>query len=568
MRPSIARMLGQVAGVFILVSFGAAACGTVEEQRTPEGEGAGQPPAASRISPQASTVPPASTVLPTSRRVSSTPTATTPTATRSPMPSPSPGPTLATVASKEIGLPLMLIYLGVDGHNSGVGVYSLDPEGRTRKLEHLSHVSEMLLSDDGSLVALVDKASGQEMYIQDPGEPYQPEGKTPLAILVLRTDGSGVAARLTVEELNSRFFEESEFTGARRATYPNTIQFLPDSHELVFTTDAEWTEWLRGHPGYDDLVLMDGDTGELTDLAAMLQDLSGSFGGPVSIAPDGEYVLTVYPEHINLIPTDGPRGHPNILTYERVDTGSDYFIYAEPVWLPDSSAAGVWIPCEQQMSPREDVSCDTKIWRILPREARAVLVGEFSRRPGRETWLYLSPDLSQTAILEAQKREWPDHPIENSLFLGGGDGSGGELYAQGKITWTGWAPDAIHFMYWFGAEPEAELTLMLGRIDGDPEPIAPGARSLEWSPDGRHFLYSSDDVLMLAGIDHPPVGIGRGGWGTWVTEESYLFFDSNSGAHGAYLLGQIGDRMPIPLLPNLLDDYWIREIDFALVRGE
>lgn len=46
----------------------------------------------------------------------------------------------------------------------------------------------------------------------------------------------------------------------------------------------------------------------------------------------------------NRIATDGGKVRPNILSHTRVDVGVEFFIYAEPVWLPDSSATGVWVP--------------------------------------------------------------------------------------------------------------------------------------------------------------------------------------------------------------------------------
>ena len=92
----------------------------------------------------------------------------------------------------------------------------------------------------------------------------------------------------------------------------------------------------------------------------------------------------------------------------------------------------------------------------------------------------ISPNLNRLAFIRDTAA-----PNIRDLFLANADGTGETLYANGDISWVGWAPDGVHFVYRLGGP----MNLQLGTDGGADVPLATGI-NLRWI-DANSYLYLS-----------------------------------------------------------------------------
>jgi Tol biopolymer transport system component len=207
--------------------------------------------------------------------------------------------------------------------------------------------------------------------------------------------------------------------------------------------------------------MLNVDTAELSLILPREQ------GGDFAISPDGEKLAIIHADSIAMAAIDGTNLVTDLVTFQSIITYSEYRYYPVPVWAPDSSRFGVFIPSSDPLA--EDPN--GTVW-IIPVEGQPMSSPPISGQaffPQSNGNSLLSPDMQSVAIL----RESEDEQT-TMLFLSHPDGSNSRLYAEGSIQWIGWNPDGSLFAFRRDNE-----TIILGGSQRDPGPIADG-RSLRW----------------------------------------------------------------------------------------
>lgn len=352
-----------------------------------------------------------------------TPTATTtPSPTAVPPTSPPPPPPL-----------LRIVY--TDNGN----IWLIEGSNPPTQLTSSGDADQVLISSDGQKVAFVrhNDATGTEQ------------------LRSVNHDGTG-----EITLLNQAQLDALHPLGPALHNIPNNLRFVPGTHNLLFTTQA-----IFEGPGlalYEDLIQVDADTGTVTTV------LTPGNGGMFEVSPDGSQIAISRPTSISLANTDGSNIRADLVTFPSIITYSEFQYRPPPVWAPDSSAVGIAIPSEDPLtSPTYGT-----IWRIPangdPPINLAIITGEFyfsqlSRGAS------FSPDLSKLAY-----RVETGTPNIYELRISNADGSAPTSYFTGEITWQGWNPDSMNFVYSIGP-----TNMQLGKVGLAPLPLAVGIR-LRW----------------------------------------------------------------------------------------
>jgi hypothetical protein len=245
------------------------------------------------------------------------------------------------------------------------------------------------------------------------------------------------------------------------------------AHILAFNTQQVFQG--PGLSLLDDLHLVNADTMEIKYLL-----LSG-WGGEFTFSPDGSQIAITNLNSISLCQADASN-YRNVLTYEPVNSYSEYRFYADPVWSPDNAFLRVAIPPED---PLAETPLPTGIW-IIPTNGEPVSqVGSVMAVPFFEQPVVFSPDLSRIIYFREAGL-----PAENrrELHLAAYDGSDDRMYMDGSLVhFLEWATDSIRFSYNVGESQEA----WIGDSEASPVlfPLDPvGIIDVRWL-DARNFLY-------------------------------------------------------------------------------
>jgi hypothetical protein len=279
-----------------------------------------------------------------------------------------------------------------------------------------------------------------------------------------------------------------------KALYPSSLEsmgfeiwqmaFLPGSHALYFNTFEAFKT--VGLAISNDLFRINADTGDLTKV------LPSGNGGNFIISPDGNHIVVVRPDTIDLVGPGGGGLVANVVSYLPVMTYSEFQYYAQPVWASDGSAVGVAIPNDDPLGPNPNGF----IWRFNNTGSSSIKIATipgdfyFSQVFSNST---MSPSLNRVAFLRDTAT-----PNIQDLFLANTDGTGETLYTTGNIDWVGWAPDGIHFVYSVG-DP---MNLQLGTDGAADIPLVTGI-DLRWINDSR-FIYLNGSIgawtLMIGNL--------------------------------------------------------------------
>lgn len=350
-----------------------------------------------------------------------------------------------------------------------------------------------LVEGDAPAVQLTSSGSAESIRISSDGEKVvftrRPAADGPAEIHAVNRDGTGetvIAASNTWSDLYA----------APTLLYNdlNMIAFIPGTHRLLLNTRG-----VPEGPGllkYNDLLMLDADTGALTTL------LAPESGGDFLISPDGRKAALTGPDSISLITTEGAVLRADAITFTPVITYSEYQYYPIGQWLPDSSAIGFAIPSSDPLAP----DASGTVWRLPadggPAFNLATITGGFFFTQGSLS--AVSPDLDWVVFL----RETGTPNVRN-LLLAHLDGSAETVYATGGISWSGWAPDASHFA--FGLD--APMNLQVGAPGSPAVALATGAR-LRWA-NGTTYAYLSGSsgawTLMRGSIGGPAVALASPG---------------------------------------------------------
>jgi hypothetical protein len=351
----------------------------------------------------------------------------------------------------------------------------IEGTGSPQQLSSSGYAENVLISSDGTKIAFTRRPVPEEVA----------------EIRSVNADGTAETVLLSQDDMKSLYPSSLESMGFEIWQ----MAFLPGSHALYFNTFEAFKT--VGLAITEDLFRINTDTGDLD------QVLPPGSGGNFYISPDGNHIVVVRPDTIDLVSPDGSGLVANVVTYLPVITYSEFQYYAQPVWATDGSAVGVAIPNDDPLGPNPKGF----IWRFNDTGSSsnniATIPGDFyfSQVFSSST---MSPTLNRVAFL----RETATPNIQD-LFLANADGTGETLYATGNIDWVGWAPDGIHFVYSVG-DP---MNLQLGTDGAADIPLVTGM-DLRWINNSR-FIYLTGSMgawtLMVGNLGGTSTSIANPG---------------------------------------------------------
>ncbi|OGO18615.1 MAG: hypothetical protein A2Z14_12200 [Chloroflexi bacterium RBG_16_48_8] len=335
---------------------------------------------------------------------------------------------------------------------NGGNVWLIEAGSPPQQLTTSGFAEEVVISSDGSKIAFK-----RRLTLDDLAE-----------LRSVNADGSGETVLLSTDDMKALYPSTLESKGFEIAQ----IAFFPGTHDLLFNTYKAFEG--VGLAMTDDLLRINTDSGDLTRL------LPPDSGGQFAISPDGTRIVIIQPDRIHLVNPDGSGLLTDLITYSPVITYSEFQYYAQPVWSRDSGAVGFAIPSSDPLggSPSGD------IWRIPRTGSSAVRTATI---PGDFYFsqVFSSSTLSILFDRVAFMRE-TGTPNVRDLYIANSDGSSETMYDTGEISWYGWAPDGIHFVYSL-SDP---MNLQLGTVGSSPTSLVHGM-DLRW--------INASDFVYLAG---------------------------------------------------------------------
>lgn len=265
----------------------------------------------------------------------------------------------------------------------------------------------------------------------------------------------------------------------------SNLQFLPESHRLLFSTRYEY-EGPGARPNLD-LLHLDADSGEWRSLLGVDE------GGRIFLSPDGTTLTLTTPTSIRFATVDGAALGGERLTFDPVMTYSEYAYFPQVVWLPDSQGVLAVIPSPDPFAPDSSAT----IWRIAVSGPEPVALQTFSGSLfmldafGR---VWIDPTGEQIALLQTA-----GDGGERALSIAPLGGSTSTFIAEGSLEWNGWSPDGLLFSY---RTLGTDATLMVASSEGLLAEI-PGGIALAWVDGGVVVLSgrTGDWQLLLHDLD-------------------------------------------------------------------
>ncbi|MGA9534003.1 MAG: hypothetical protein WBR18_14880 [Anaerolineales bacterium] len=323
--------------------------------------------------------------------------------------------------------------------------------GGSQQLSQTSDVIDVLLSDDGQRVVFIRHEPSDHVY--------------PVEVRAINSDGSSEIVLLSADDFDAihplQDFPHNDLS---------EIAFVPGSHMLILNTRA-----LPEGPGllkYNDLLLLDADSGELTPV------LPAEQGGDFVVSPDGTKVGVIRPDSISVAQIDGTIIRDEAITFEPIITYSEFQYSVKPVWEADSSSMLVAVPSHD---PLADETGGT-VWRIPADGGEPTDMGTISGSfyfPQLSGGSLISPQLDKVVYLR-------ETDGARELYVANFDTMEEVLYASGDLDWRGWSSDGMHFVYLLGNNDQ----LQVGAPGADPQALITGT-DLTWT--------GADNFLVLQG---------------------------------------------------------------------
>jgi hypothetical protein len=321
----------------------------------------------------------------------------------------------------------------------------------SQQLSQTGDVIDILISDDGQRVVFIRHEPSDQVY--------------PVEIRAINPDGSGEMTLLGPADFDA-IHPQQDFPHNDLSS----VAFVPGTHNLILNTRA-----LPEGPGllrYNDLLLMDADTGQLTTL------LPAEQGGDFAVSPDGTKVGVIRPDSISVALIDGTIVRDEAITFEPIITYSEFQYTVKPVWEQDSSSMLVAVPSHD---PLADQTSGT-VWRIPADGSDPVSMGTISGSfyfPQLSGGSLISPQLDKVAYLRETNGV-------RELFVASLDAQQEQMVDTGDIDWRGWSADGLHFVYLLGNED----LLQIGSPGASPQALITGT-DLTWT--------GADNFLVLQG---------------------------------------------------------------------
>jgi hypothetical protein len=341
------------------------------------------------------------------------------------------------------------------------------------ELVNSGDVVESHVSTDGNLIAFI-RSSDYSNYDLD----------------VVNFDGSNRHTLISNAQFNA--FTKPDYA---IGVGPNRVSWKPGSHILGFSTRAV----LEG-PGLlvpGTFYTLDVDSGTLQQLIHTEDGFSFSF------SPDGNFVAISRPTGIDLYHSDGSLVAENVVTFNSVNTASEYAWTADISWKNDSSSFCTVIAPEE---PWVDEPAASIVWQVSNTGAAAMLYsGVMSFFPmGIASF---SPDLS---LMNYRTQE--GNPLDNNwaLHVSLADGSGNANIDTGYFGHLAeWSPDGQKFIY-SKLDGSNNLAFLVNG-NSTPDHLADVVSLLDakWVDDS-HFIVSShteNGDSLLYGTINGPTGV-------------------------------------------------------------
>ena len=391
------------------------------------------------------------------------------TATATPAISPTPESGIAPSPTDAVR-PAQVVYAKED-------VVYLWQDGTARSLTNPgSAVFDVILSDDGQWLAYTRQVDDLRQEIW-----------------AVRTDSAAKDGTLLVSNADFAAIDPTAL-----AVLPYKIDWVPGSHILAFNTHQVFEG--PGVAPYDDLHLINVDTFE-----RRTPFLAGE-GGDFYFSPDGMQVALSTPTQVDLANLDGSNRRNAVLTFEMVLTFSEYMLYPELAWAPDSSAVWAAIPPHDALAQPAQPST---LWSIPADGSPATRLAEFYTAPILGFDLPISAQAGRVAYM-AEIGEQPNAQIE--LHLLGLDGSADEtIHTAAYIRFLGWSPGGQRY----AASVGNSQAFYLGEVGGSfvPAPGAPaGVSSLKWLDEERYIYVQTSDsgaTLFSGSLSAAPLAIDQ-----------------------------------------------------------
>lgn len=286
----------------------------------------------------------------------------------------------------------------------------------------------------------------------------------------IKTDGSNLRQLVNTDYLSS-LVPPSSGRGVI-----HWFSWEPLSHNVFFGTSTAGEAYTI--PVYDlQGVAADGGT------APSILEAAG-LGGVATFSPNGTMVALAQPTKILLMNTDGSNNHEAI-TFDLVQTYSEWYYIPEVVWFTDSSEFRTVIPAHDALgNPSEG----TTFWSVPLTGSPANMAG-FTALPAFQNAPRISPDGLNVAYMSP-------NGANSELHLNGFD-IGDELfsyYPTDQWGLVGWAPDSNGFVYW----SDDVRSLWFGHIGSAAVRLTdtPHVENLRWI-DITHILFTNDNELRL-----------------------------------------------------------------------
>ena len=338
---------------------------------------------------------------------------------------------------------LRVVYTG------GGGLWIVDGEEPARQLTASQASGSPSFSPDGRWVLFRRELP--------PGEANLPRYE----LAVIGVDGGGERRVVDPDDLPGEMGAPIDSdTDVLLDRLPLQIAWLPDSHTIAFNTIIEGGYGLTTN---DDLWLVDLESGTLTQL------LRDGEGGAFAFSPDGSHLVVSTSSRVTMMDADG--SNPRVMvTFEFVNTASEYAYQPMPVWAPAGSHALVAISSPQPFGPEV---ASGNIWR-LPVDGDATLLATL---PGQflfntmngDLW---SPDRTRIAytvpIGEANSNT-------HDLIIADVDGDDPIVYASGELEFLSWAPRGDRFAFRYNQPSE----VYLGRVGLPPAQLLAPLEGIE-----------------------------------------------------------------------------------------
>ncbi len=321
------------------------------------------------------------------------------------------------------------------------------------------------------------------------GEPYQLGSKVDVLRVFISPDGKKVAYTTGTSEVNilnvvnvdgseNKALVSSSDLPVQRAVdstnhvaYIAGVQWLADSQNIAFNTEVRNLVG-PGVENQEDLYTVNME-GTLNKRFA-----TGQGGGSFAVSRNNQ-VLMGQREAIVRANLDGSN-RETVITFQMVNTASEYIYYPLPQWTTDGSQAYVAIPSREQFVADAFAS----LWMI----PTSGVIKQLQSIPGnilfnKVVWTPSGESLAYVQRLMDGVNRPP------ALVLAGGDGQNQTSYnADDQLVFYEWSPNGTYFLY------SGDSFFAIGRLGGASIQITTSTETA-----GARWLTASSFVMATGG---------------------------------------------------------------------